>query len=105
MKAADSAQKAHRWRGWRGRRSKKTDETHFKLSKCGEEFSGLKKDIGGKSFAHHGRIFIPGCGPKKQVSGNIVWKLGGFTNIDIKCNHSVGLFKTFFVWLYEKHLV
>jgi len=48
MKAAESAQKAHRWRGWGGRRSKKTDETHFKLSKCGEEFSGLKKDIGGK---------------------------------------------------------
>jgi len=29
---------------------------------------------------------------------------GDFKNIDIKCNHSVGHFKTFFVWLYEKHL-
>jgi len=44
--------------GWRGGRSKETDETNFKLSKCREEFSGLKK-TSRKNFGHHGRIFTP----------------------------------------------
>jgi len=39
--------------------SKEMDEAHFKLSKCREDFSGLKKTLG-KSFGQHGKIFTPG---------------------------------------------
>jgi len=35
-----------------------TVETRFKLSKCREEFTGLK-ETSGKSFGHHERIFTP----------------------------------------------